>query len=106
MSESGINKHNYLFCQYLNPVRGHEGERCDCFDMLSQKRTALARAKLEHLCAHRLAKQTPTSQTKESTVASNLAVTQGMQARTVQLAVADVDAETWASCELYSVRHL
>src|SRR5712675_2423336 len=26
MPESGVIKHNYLFCQFVNPARGHEGE--------------------------------------------------------------------------------
>src|SRR5712672_2633344 len=51
MPESGTTKHNYLFCQFVNPACGHEGDRCDCFDTPSQRRTTLAKQRLAQLQA-------------------------------------------------------
>ena len=75
MPESGVTKHSYLFCQFFNPERGHEGECCDCFDTPSQQRTTRARQKLERLRATRAQEQTSTSQTQESAVTSDPVVT-------------------------------
>src|SRR5712672_4558851 len=76
MPESGVTKHNYLFCQFVNPARGHEGDRCDCFDTPSQRRTTLAKQRLARLQANRSINRASTSGNQESAVASNPAVTQ------------------------------
>src|SRR5712672_2805831 len=75
MPESGVTKHNYLFCQFVNPARGHEGDRCDCFDTPSQRRTTLAKQRLARLRANREINRASTSTDIESTVASDPAVT-------------------------------
>src|SRR5712675_1061990 len=75
MPESGVTKHNYLFCQFVNPVRGHKGDRCDCFDSPSQRRTRLAKQRLARLRADRSINRASTSGNQESAVASDLAVT-------------------------------
>src|SRR5712671_6359517 len=75
MPESGVTKHNYLFCQFVNPARGHEGERCDCFDTPSQRRTTLAKQRLARLRANREINRASTSTETESAVASDPAVT-------------------------------
>src|SRR5712671_708750 len=75
MPESGVTKHNYLFCQFVNPARGHEGDRCDCFDTPSQRRTTLAKQRLARLRALREVNRASTSQNPESAVASDPAVT-------------------------------
>src|SRR5712671_6960613 len=75
MPESGVTKHNYFLCQFINPARGHEGERCDCYDTPSQKRTTLAKQRLIHLRANRSINRASTSETTESAVASDPAVT-------------------------------
>src|SRR6267154_2457272 len=75
MPESGVTKHSYLFCQFVNPERGHEGGRCDCFDTPSQRRTTLAKQRLARLQANRSINRASTSNDPESAVASNLAVT-------------------------------
>src|SRR5712672_1068094 len=74
MSESGVTKHNYLFCQFINPMQGHEGERCDCYDTPSQQRTTLAKQRLQRLQANRSVNQASTSGNTESAVASDPAV--------------------------------
>src|SRR5712672_3353425 len=75
MPESGVTKHNYLFCQFVNPARGHEGDRCDCFDTPSQRRTTLAKQRLARLRANREINRASTSNDTEPAVASDLAVT-------------------------------
>src|SRR5712672_1221568 len=75
MPESGIIKHNYLFCQFVNPAQGHEGDRCDCFDSPSQRRTRLAKQRLARLQADRSINRASTSGNEESAVASDLVVT-------------------------------
>src|SRR5712671_2776325 len=75
MPESGVTKHNYLFCQFVNPARGHEGDRCDCFDTPSQRRTTLAKQRLARLRAEREVNRASTSNNTESAVASDPAVT-------------------------------
>src|SRR5712672_3646061 len=75
MPESGVTKHNYFLCQFINPARGHEGERCDCYDTPSQKRTTLAKQRLLHLQANRSVNRASTSGTTESAVASDPVVT-------------------------------
>src|SRR5712672_940712 len=75
MPESGVTKHNYLFCQFVNPARGHEGDRCDCFDTPSQRRTTLAKQRLARLRANREINRATTSNDPESAVASDPAVT-------------------------------
>src|SRR5712675_1336433 len=75
MPESGVTKHNYLFCQFVNPARGHEGDRCDCFDTPSQRRTTLAKQRLARLRANREVNRASTSDDPESAVASDPAVT-------------------------------
>src|SRR5712672_2488919 len=75
MPESGVTKHNYLFCQFVNPARGHEGDRCDCFDTPSQRRTTLAKQRLARLRANREINRASTSTDTESAVASDPAVT-------------------------------
>src|SRR5712672_1293282 len=75
MPESGITKHNYLFCQFVNPARGHEGDRCDCFDTPSQRRTTLAKQRLARLRANREINRASTSTDPESAVTSDPAVT-------------------------------
>src|SRR5712672_2520681 len=75
MPESGVTKHNYLFCQFVNPARGHEGDRCDCFDTPSQRRTTLAKQRLARLRAHREINRASTSTDPESAVTSDPAVT-------------------------------
>jgi hypothetical protein len=75
MPESGVTKHNYLFCQFFNPERGHEGERCDCFDTPSQQRTTLAKQRLARLRANRNVNRASTSDKQESAVASDPVVT-------------------------------
>src|SRR5712672_2754170 len=75
MPESGTTKHNYLFCQFVNPARGHEGDRCDCFDTPSQRRTTLAKQRLARLRANRGINRASTSNDPESAVASDPAVT-------------------------------
>src|SRR5712672_3387253 len=77
MPESGVTKHNYLFCQFVNPARGHEGDRCDCFDTPSQRRTTLAKQRLARLRAAREINRASTSNDPESAVASDPAVTYG-----------------------------
>src|SRR5712672_193320 len=76
MPESGVTKHNYFLCQFINPARGHEGERCNCYDTPSQKRTTLAKQRLIHLRANRNVNRASTSGTTESAVASDPAVTE------------------------------
>src|SRR5712675_2080648 len=76
MPESGVTKHNYFLCQFINPAWGHKGERCDCYDTPSQKRTTLAQQRLIRLQANRGVNQASTSGTTESAVASDPAVTQ------------------------------
>src|SRR5712675_2267728 len=78
MPESGVTKHNYLFCQFVNPARGHEGDRCDCFDTPSQRRTTLAKQRLARLRADREINRASTSTDTESAVASDPAVTAGL----------------------------
>src|SRR5712672_1744723 len=78
MPESGVTKHSYFLCQFINPARGHEGERCDCYDTPSQKRTTLAKQRLLRLRANRTVNQASTSGTTESAVASDLVVTRGI----------------------------
>src|SRR5712672_3322711 len=75
MPESGVTKHNYLFCQFVNPARGHEGDRCDCFDTPSQRRTTLAKQRLARLRANREINRASTSTDTESAVTSDPAVT-------------------------------
>src|SRR5712672_3618099 len=75
MPESGVTKHNYFLCQFINPARGHEGERCDCYDTPSQKRTTLAKQRLLRLQANRTVNRASTSGTRESAVASDPVVT-------------------------------
>src|SRR5712671_5081914 len=75
MPESGVTKHNYLFCQFVNPAREHEGDRCDCFDTPSQRRTTLAKQRLARLRANREINRASTSNDPESAVASDPAVT-------------------------------
>src|SRR5712672_2499139 len=75
MPESGVTKHNYLFCQFVNPARGHEGDRCNCFDTPSQQRTALAKQKLARLQANRESDRASTSNNPECVVASDPVVT-------------------------------
>jgi hypothetical protein len=75
MPESGVTKHNYLLCQFINPARGHEGEHCDCYDTPSQKRTTLAKQRLICLRANRNVNRASTSGTQESAVTSDPAVT-------------------------------
>jgi hypothetical protein len=75
MPESGITKHNYFLCQFINPVHGHKGERCNCYDTPSQKRTTLAKQRLERLHANRNINRGSTSGNTESAVASDPAVT-------------------------------
>src|SRR5882762_93432 len=75
MPESGVTKHSYLFCQFFNPARGHEGERCDCFDTPSQQRTTLAKQRLARLRANRNVNRGSTSGTQESAVTSDPVVT-------------------------------
>src|SRR5712672_1627791 len=75
MPESDVIKHNYLFCQFVNPERGHEGDRCDCFDTPSQRRTTLAKQRLARLQANRSINRASTSNDPESAVASDPAVT-------------------------------
>src|SRR5712672_3953383 len=75
MPESGVTKHNYLFCQFVNPARGHEGDRCDCFDTPSQRRATLAKQRLARLRAKREINRASTSNDTESAVASDPAVT-------------------------------
>src|SRR5712675_1678245 len=75
MPESGVTKHNYLFCQFVNPARGHEGDRCDCFDTPSQRRTTLAKQRLARLRANREINRASTSNNTEPAVASDPAVT-------------------------------
>src|SRR5712671_2784863 len=79
MPESGVTKHNYLFCQFINPARGHEGERCDCFDTPSQRRTTLAKQRLARLRANREINRASTSDDPESAVASDPAVTRDVR---------------------------
>src|SRR5712671_6066052 len=78
MPESGTTKHNYLFCQFVNLARGHEGDRCDCFDTPSQRRTTLAKQRLARLRANREINRASTSNDTESAVASDPAVTLSM----------------------------
>src|SRR5712671_3993258 len=75
MPESGVTKHNYLFCQFVNPARGHEGDRCDCFDTPTHRRTTLAKQRLARLRANREINRASTSNDPESAVASDPAVT-------------------------------
>src|SRR5712672_3019418 len=75
MPESGVTKHNYLFCQFVNPARGHEGDRCDCFDTPSQRRTTLAKQRIARLRANREINRASTSTDPESAVTSDPAVT-------------------------------
>src|SRR5882762_2587649 len=75
MPESGVTKHNYLFCQFINPEHGHKGERCNCFDTVSQWRTTLAKQKLARLRTNRTKQRASTSGNQESTVASDPVVT-------------------------------
>src|SRR5712671_5042450 len=75
MPESGVTKHNYLFCQFVNPARGHKGDRCDCFDTPSQRRTTLAKQRLARLRANREINRASTSNDSEPAVASDPAVT-------------------------------
>src|SRR5882762_5494694 len=75
MPESGVTKHNYLFCQFFNPECGHEGDRCDCFDTPNQQRTTLVKQRLARLRANRNVNRASTSGTTESAVASDPAVT-------------------------------
>src|SRR5712672_2920987 len=75
MPESGVTKHNYLFCQFVNPAHGHEGDRCDCFDTPSQRRTTLAKQRLARLQANREINRASTSNNPESAVPSDPAVT-------------------------------
>src|SRR5712672_651177 len=78
MPESGVTKHNYFLCQFINPAHGHKGERCDCYDTPSQKRTTLAKQRLIRLRANWNVNRASTSGTTESAVASNPAVTADM----------------------------
>src|SRR5712671_1464943 len=75
MPESGVIKHNYFLCQFINPARGHKGEHCDCYDTPSQERTTLAKQRLIRLRANRNVNRASTSGTTESAVASDPAVT-------------------------------
>src|SRR5712671_2063169 len=85
MPESGVTKHNYLFCQFVNPARGHEGDRCDCFDTPSQRRTTLAKQRLARLRANREINRASTSNDPESAVAPDPAVTPGVQSHSLFL---------------------
>src|SRR5882762_7423959 len=78
MPESGVIKHNYLLCQFINPACGHEGEHCDCYDTPSQKRTTLAKQRLIRLRANRNVNRASTLGNQESAVASDPAVTMGI----------------------------
>src|SRR5712672_2540201 len=84
MPESGVTKHNYLFCQFINPVRGHEGDCCDCFNSPSQRRTRLAKQRLACLRADRSINRASTSGNQESTVASNPVVTAALSANKIR----------------------
>src|SRR5712672_3471508 len=84
MPESGVTKHNYFLCQFINPACGHEGERCDCYDTPSQKQTTLAKQRLVRLRANRNVNQASTSGTTESAVASDPAVTTTLSASSCQ----------------------
>src|SRR5712672_3660707 len=75
MPESGVTKHNYFLYQFINPAHGQEGERCNCYDTPSQKRTTLAKQRLIRLRANRNVNRASTSGTTESAVASDPAVT-------------------------------
>src|SRR5712671_838951 len=75
MPESGVTKHNYFLCQFINPARGHKGEHCDCYNTPSQKRTTLAKQRLIRLRANKEINRASTSGTTESAVASDPAVT-------------------------------
>src|SRR5258708_7488002 len=75
MPESGITKHNYFLCQFINPARGHKGECCNCYDTPSQKRTSLAKQRLICLRANRNINRASTSGDQGSAVASDPAVT-------------------------------
>jgi hypothetical protein len=75
MSELGVTKHSYLFCQFINPEHGHEGDRCDCFDAPSQRRTAIAKKRLARLRTDRKPDPAPKPTLQESAVASDPAVT-------------------------------
>src|SRR5712672_1649278 len=83
MPESGVTKHNYLFCQFVNPARGYKGDHCDCFDSPSQRRTRLAKQRLAHLQADRTINQASTSGNQESAVASDPVVTKNLLSRRV-----------------------
>src|SRR5882762_1923499 len=78
MPELGVSKHSYLFCQYYNPERSHEGDRCDCFDTPSQRRTAIAKRRLARLRTDRKPEPASTSTQQESAVTSDPAVTGGI----------------------------
>src|SRR5712671_5440642 len=81
MPESGVTKHNYFLYQFINPAHGHEGERCNCYDTPSQKRTTLAKQRLIRLRANRNINRASTSGTTESAVTSDPAVTAGVDRR-------------------------
>src|SRR5712672_898285 len=98
MPESGITKHNYLFCQFVNPARGHEGDRCDCFDTPSQRRTTLAKQRLARLWVNRSINQASTSNDPESAVVSDPAVTYSSSPPTSSISFA-------ASFKCRSIRH-
>src|SRR5712672_1514210 len=98
MPESGVTKHNYLFCQFVNPARGHEGDRCDCFDTPSQRRTTLAKQRLARLRANRNINRASTSNDPESAVASDPAVTRSMS----NGAVLKSEAPQWSCPNPYS----
>src|SRR5712675_3442694 len=93
MPESGVTKHNYLFCQFVNPARGHEGDRCDCFDTPSQRRTTLAKQRLARLRANREINRASTSNDPESAVASDPAVTWPLSQDHDDNATAEVDSD-------------
>jgi hypothetical protein len=82
MSESGTTKHSYLFCQYINPERGHEGDCCDCFDTSSQRKTRIAKQRLARLRTDRQPTLAKNTTNKESAVASDPAVTAGAKQET------------------------
>src|SRR5882762_2287207 len=75
MPELGVTKHSYLFCQFVNPEQGHEGDRCDCFDTPSQRRTTITKRRLARLRTDRRPELASTSTQQESAVASDPAVT-------------------------------
>src|SRR5712672_1437029 len=105
MPESGVTKHNYLFCQFVNPARGHEGDRCDCFDTPSQRRTTLAKQRLARLRADREINRASTSTDTESAAASDPAVTANVWESTMNIGTSSKVAY-WTSQTLFSMNIL